>query len=237
MPNKFMNVFRTGNVNFLVFSTLVVNLGMAAPMAMADTVYKKSGWDLSYQSTLRNHPICGGEWMAWWPSSFSKRAVVDTLASYSGEETEASLLIETPDAHAGDPEAIWLFKTKTIAQSCKFSVRVASPCQELDPVRTEALIRRVMDYEPMRFTPAPDRSNGFLMNYFGFLSVYVDGRTMQRPIASIELFESLDKQTTHKVGVARLSKGLKELMQSTSAQGDQAAVEDALRRGANTQED
>jgi len=149
-------------------------------------------------------------------------------------EIEASLLIETPDARAGDPEAIWLFRTRTKAQSCTFSIRVVSPCKQLDPARTEAFIRDVMNYKVMQFSAATDKSNGLLMNYFGFLSVYVDGRAVQRPIASVELFDALDKQTKQKPEVARLSKGLEELMRATSVEEDQAEVEQALQREANT---
>jgi ankyrin repeat protein len=159
----------------------------SAAIAAADNL----PWDLSYQSALRDYPIPQNEFMATWPGRDSKRLIHEKLATYAGEKIEASLLIETPDRHAGDPMATWFIKTRTTAQSCIFHPKVSQPCEQLDPVRTEAFIREVMNLKPAKFSPS-NRSIGdaaggpIFANYFGFLSVYVDGRTLQRPIASVE---------------------------------------------------
>jgi hypothetical protein len=170
--------------------------------------------------------------MTWWPKWISKRALTDELAAYKGDRIEASLLIETPNPRAGEPDAIWFWKTKTSAHTCSFSVRVMSPCKQLDPARTLAFIREVVNYKPIQFTPVNEKSNGMLMNYFGFVSVYVDGRTLQRPIASVELFESLAKQTRQTADVARLAKAVEEQMRAASADEEQALVLEAFRRDA-----
>jgi hypothetical protein len=205
----------------------VVSAALSTRHAFAEADNLK--WDLTYQTALDDHPIDGSEWMASWPKWFAKRALTDELAAYSGEQIDASLLIETPNPHAGDPDAIWFFKTKTSAHTCSFSVRVMSPCKQVDPARTEIFIREVMNYKQVQFTPVKEKWNGMLMNYFGFLSAYVDGRTLQRPIATIELFESLAKQSTEAADVARLTRAVEEQMRAALADEDQAMVEEALR--------
>jgi ankyrin repeat protein len=148
-------------------------------------------WDLSYQSALRNYPIPQNEFMNTWPGRQSKRLIHEKLAAYAGERIEASLLVETPDRHAGDPMATWFIKTRSTAKSCTFHPKTSRPCEQLDPVRTEAFIREVMNFKPPKFSPSNESigdvaGTPIFANYFGFLSVYVDGRTLQRPIASVE---------------------------------------------------
>ncbi|QNA89363.1 ankyrin repeat domain-containing protein [Massilia sp. Dwa41.01b] len=149
-------------------------------------------WDLSYEGALRDHPIAHNEFMHFWPGRFPQRPIHERLASYSGEPIEASLLIERPDGHAGDPVAHWYVKTASRAGVCTLYKQEKRPCKGLDPTRLDAFIREVMAFKPVRFTPSDKKVIGneggrpILLNYFGFLSVYVDGRTLQRPLLALE---------------------------------------------------
>ena len=163
--------------------------GLSAPTALAAPDLK---WDLSYRSALREHPIADNEFMAFWPARYPKRAIHDKLANYAGERIEASLLIERPDGDSGHPFASWYIKTRTTAQVCTLYKEPHRPCKQLDPARTEAFISEVMNFKPLKFTPSKENQIGdvagtpILVNYVGFISVYVDGRALQRPIATVE---------------------------------------------------
>lgn len=203
-------------VRLLVSSWLILGNFVCLGAAFAATDLK---WDLSYQSALREHPIGDNEFMNIWPRGFPKRLIHERLANYAGEVIEASLLIEGPDGHAGDPLATWFVKTKTTAQSCTLHQRIHEPCEQLDPARTEAFIREVMSFKPLRLTPSPERKIGeaagkpILFNYSRFLSVYIGGRTLQRPIASIELGEpGLTAEEMKHPDAGRLSNAIARLM-------------------------
>lgn len=205
-------------------------------------------WDLSYQSALREHPIAENEFMQFWPRGFPKRLIHERLADYTGEPIEASLLIEGPDGHTGDPLATWVIKTRTTAQACTLHKRVHRPCEQLDPARTSAFIREVMDFKPPHVTLSPSRKivdgagKPILFNYVRFLSVYVEGRTLQRPIAAIELDESeLSPEEMKSPDARRLSNAVAKLTlppetyqkrQAEFAQQQRTtAFAEALRRG------
>ena len=174
----------------LFLGTLVVlACGVSAPAALAAPDLK---WDLSYRSALREHPIADNEFMAIWPDRYPKRPIHDKLANYAGERIEASLLIERPDGDSGYPFASWFIKTRTTAQVCSLYKDPERPCKQLDPARTEAFISEVMNFKPLKFTPSKENEIGnvdgtpILANYVGFISVYVNGRALQRPIAGVE---------------------------------------------------
>ena len=71
------------------------------------------------------------------------------------------------------------------------------PCKTLDPSRVENFMREVMRFKNL---PAQLSEQNVidkaadgkvtLLNYMGYLSVYVDGKSLQRPIALLELNES-----------------------------------------------
>lgn len=149
-------------------------------------------WDLSYRSALREHPIADNEFMAIWPGRYPKRPIHDKLANYAGERIEASLLIERPDGDSGHPFATWYIKTRTTAQVCTLYKEPDRPCKQLDPARVEAFISEVLDFKRLDFTPSNENKIGdlagtpILLNYAGFISVYMNGRALQRPIATIE---------------------------------------------------
>ena len=152
-------------------------------------------WDLSYQDALAAHPIASNEFMQTWPRSLSStRAIKASLAAYTGEPIEAAMLLETPDGHAGDPTAHWIIKTRSGASVCTMHVKVTpADCQPLDPARTVALMRSVsrLSALPAQTGNVSDEKGAdgrpILLNYLGFLSVYVDGVSLQRPIATIEM--------------------------------------------------
>ena len=195
-------------------------------------------WDLSYETALRVHPVAENEILRFWPARYPQRPIHERLASYSGEPIEASLLIEGPDGHAGDPVAHWTIKTRTTAQVCTLYKERKDRCKPLDPARTEAFIREVMDFRPLRITPSDKRKVGeaggkpILLNYVRFLSVYSGGRALQRPIAALELDDAgLTADEMRHPEAGRLSNALARLMLTDEAiRKRQAQAPDHLRR-------
>ncbi len=176
----------------LLAGVLLSGLMLGSQAAGIDAADLK--WDLSYQAALSEHPIGEHEFMSFWPARYPQRPIHDRLAKYRGEPVEASLLIEMPDGHTGDPSATWVIKTHRTAQLCNFHPKaLAAPCKQLDPARTEAIMREVMRLKPLASQDSDQNQIGkgedgvpILMNYMGFLSVYVDGRALQRPIVLSE---------------------------------------------------
>lgn len=205
--------FRNVSRRALLSNALLLGNLLIASMSLASPDLK---WDLSYQTALKNYPIGDNEFMSFWPSRYPKRPIHDKLASYAGDEIEASLLIEQPDGHTGDPSATWFIKTKSSAQACSFHPKhLNEPCKQLDPARTEAFIREVMNFAPLQFAPSNEAKIGdlggqpILLNYMGFVSVYVDGRALQRPIAILERSDSaLAMGKAHDEQAGRLSRAL-----------------------------
>jgi tetratricopeptide (TPR) repeat protein len=154
-------------------------------------------WDLSYQSALRDHPIAENEFMRIWPQQHPQRPIHDRLAAYKGEPIEASLLIERPDIHAGDAQATWFIVTRSGAQACPFHpLSLKQPCQTLDRERVQNAIRQIMltpDPRPPAGQGTVGDANYFgqgkplLMNYMGYVSAYIDGKVLQRPVSLTEL--------------------------------------------------
>ncbi|MES2259205.1 MAG: hypothetical protein V4724_11830 [Pseudomonadota bacterium] len=157
-------------------------------------------WDLTYQAALNAYPIDENEFMQYWIKDYPERPIHEKLAAYAGETIEASLLIEGPDGHAGEPQGRWFIKTRSSVQACWFHAKSSSPpCQTLDPARFDVFIREVMNFKPLEIQPAQQVETGkapedkpLLINYIAFLSIYLDGKTLQRPIALAELIESGD---------------------------------------------
>lgn len=154
-------------------------------------------WDLSYQSALRDHPIADNEFMRIWPQQHPQRPIHDKLAAYKGEPIEAALLIERPDIHAGDAQATWFIATRNGAQACPFHPQaLMQPCQTLDRQRVLAAIQQVMltpDPRPPAGQGTVADANYFgqgkplLLNYMGYVSAYLDGKVLQRPVSLTEL--------------------------------------------------
>lgn len=206
-------------------------------------------WDLSYESSLMVYPIADNEFMRIWVKRYPKRLIHEKLTEYTGQHIQASLLIERPDGHAGDPQALWFIKTATTAQACAFHPKIMNePCQSLDPSRTEEFIREVMRFEAMPIRPFGQNSIGederdgtpILINYVGFLSIFVEGAVLQRPIALTEMAEA-GAQPESNPDAGRLQRAIARLMLSDAefkkdqanleAQAKQRELENAVRYG------
>lgn len=157
------------------------------------------GWDLSYQTALNDYPMAANEFMRIWPGRYPKRLIHERLATYQGEAIEDSVLVEEPDSHTGDPLATWFIKTRSGAQLCVFHPKFSNrPCTPLERKQVTTLIQEIMAFAPLPMQPSkpspPTKGDGgdsMQINYFGFLSVYHAGKTLQRPIAMTERVESL----------------------------------------------
>jgi ankyrin repeat protein len=187
-------------------------------------------WDLSYESALRMHPIAENEFMRSWPARYPQRPIHARLASYSGEPIEASLLLEGPDGDAGAPVAQWFVKTRSAARVCILYKESKDGCEQLDPARTESFIREVMAFRPLRFTPSNMRAIGaaggkpVLANYTQFLSVYIGGRVLQRPLAALEMDAAGPASSEMRHPEAgRLSNALARLMRGDEEAGKRQA--------------
>ncbi|OEZ99734.1 tetratricopeptide repeat protein [Duganella sp. HH101] len=191
-------------------------------------------WDLSYQSALRDHPIAEREFMRVWPQQHPQRPIHQKLAEYAGGPIEASMLIEQPDGHAGDAIAQWFIKTRNTAQVCSFHPkRLNDECKKLDPARVETAIRDVLHMSD----PWPPSGDGLvvekdyfgpgkplLLNYFGYVSVYVDGVSSQRPVGGDEWGERLDKSRPAGPEAGRLQLAVAKAMEGAKATAPAAAV-------------
>jgi tetratricopeptide (TPR) repeat protein len=170
---------------------------MAGLLACCSVQAAELPWDLSYKSALRDHPIGEQEFMRIWPSQHPQRPIHQKLAGYAQQPIEASMLIERPDGHTGDPQATWFIKTRDTALACPFHPQsMKQPCKTLEPWRVEEAMREVM---AMR-DPAPPVGDGvvaeadyfgkgkpLLFNYVAYVSVYIDGKTLQRAVGATEL--------------------------------------------------
>lgn len=161
----------------------------AAPKDLASTLH----WDLTYRTALRDHPIPSNEFVALWAAELpDSRPIQETLARYAGAPVEAAVLIEIPDNRKGDSEATWFVKTKKTAQVCTIEQDEDEHCESLDPARTEAFVRTVMDLRMPALDPAEEpketdiAARPVLMGYHALLSVWIHGRALQRPVAARE---------------------------------------------------
>ena len=154
-------------------------------------------WDLSYRRALERHPIPATEFTRMWAARLEPdRPIIKAMSAYAGAPVQAALLIEKPDGHAGDPVATWFIKTAAGASVCTYHRQIEGGCEALDPVRAEQFMRDVMRFPEL--TPQKGRQvdeggaggPSMQVNYLGFLSVYVDGVALQRPIGAVELTTS-----------------------------------------------
>jgi hypothetical protein len=151
-------------------------------------------WDLTYRSALAAFPLADDEFLPGWIKAHPDRPIYQKLAEYSGEPIEASLLIEEPAGGADSGSmAKWLIKTKSSASLCTYfqSSKNSQGCQSLDPVRAEAVIRKVMGMKPLLIKEGGAVNHladgkKTVKNYEGFLSIYWNGVSLQRPIHRLE---------------------------------------------------
>ena len=153
------------------------------------------GWDLSYAAALAAHPVSKDEFLPTWIRLHARRPVHTRFASYAGDPILGTLLIEEPDRHAGDPLATWVVRTRTAASVCTFHAKFMDrPCESVGTGRADAFLRKVMSFEPSRAQTTEDDVIGkddqgapIRFSQVGFLSVWVDGRSLQRPISAVEM--------------------------------------------------
>jgi hypothetical protein len=146
-------------------------------------------WDLGYKATLRAHPLANRGSVGEWIGAYPVRPIHQRLAEYKGAPIEASLLIEQAGPHTGDPLATWIIATRDGAQVCGFDKRSTGQiCGPLDRARAIAIIR---DVAAMPDPPPPDltKEKTKYGDYFGLLSVYLDGKAMQRPLRRVEWYD------------------------------------------------
>ena len=155
-------------------------------------------WDLSYQAAIQT--MDAREFLPYWVSEHPKRPVHTKMQEYVGDTIESSVLIETPDSHAGSPMATWFIRTRNSAVACTFHHKFMNkPCDPLDPKKMDQFIRELRGFVALPPPKDPSRaavgkSHGdqppFFFNYVGFLSIYQHGTVLQRPIAMAERFIS-----------------------------------------------
>jgi len=147
-------------------------------------------WDLDYRAALRDHPVAAQEGWSDWVAKYPRRPIHQLLADWSGPPIEASLLIEQSGPHSSNTLATWIYITRDDAQWCGFDER-SMPlkqkiCAPIERAVAQDIIRDVM---AMPDPPPPVRAAGkpdYQMFYFGLLSVYLDGKTLQRPLKLAE---------------------------------------------------
>ena len=204
-------------------------------------------WDLTYQTVLKNYPLSNDEFLPIWIASMPARSVHEKLVAYKGEPILASVLIETPDMHAGDPLADWIIKTKTSAVRCQFHPKfLERKCIKLDRVKTDRFISALSRFKPM-VLKAPSKSvigkfgdgREQLFNYVGFVSIFANGAASQRPIATAELMNfgmNPENEASPEAGrmaleLARLTmtaSQFKEFQTANAAQTQDMALRSAL---------
>jgi hypothetical protein len=145
-------------------------------------------WDLSYESAIKQYALADNEFMYRWPKSLAVRPIHEKLSQYQGEEIIASVLIEKPDGHAGDPSAIWFIQTKFDAKFCFFyKKQMNEACNAIDVERFQVFVREVLAFPRLKPINNQLIDQNTQLNYFGFISIYENGRSTQRPIFIQEL--------------------------------------------------
>lgn len=176
------------------FAAVMVAGGLSAGAALAAA---QLPWDLGYKTVLANAQLPKDEFLPVWLGRNPARLIQEKMDGYSGEAIEASVLIEMPDMHAGDPLAIWYVKTANGGRACEYHPKFpAGRCSDVDPARVERFAREAMDFAPIGNATAEreaiardERGRAVYFSYLGFLSIYVDGKAVQRPITTTEFFD------------------------------------------------
>ena len=151
----------------------------------ADVVNRGFGWNLAYETLLRESAICPGHPFCEVLANKPQPPIDEQVAALQRDLIISSLLFELPDGHAG-MAATWIVRTKDQAFVWVFqgqSVKVDKqriPESEYDLVFEEMACWR--QAEPLK------RDFGE-KGYIGFLSLYKDGRSRQMLLTFNDLFE------------------------------------------------
>lgn len=141
-------------------------------------------WDLSYGSVLRDRPMAQRE-LGPWLKRVEKSLVRPPLDAYDGAPIEAALLIEQPAPVRGDVATRWVVATRAGAEVCVGGAsRKDQMCRPMERARAEGIIRDLLALrEP---APADGNPREPVENYIGLMSLYVDGKVVQRPLGKAE---------------------------------------------------
>jgi hypothetical protein len=179
---------------------------MAALLLCCSAQAAELPWDLTYRSVLTKYPVADRE-MGEWIAAAPKRQVVLQLAEYKGAPIEASLLTEQAAPVEGGLVSIWVMSTRDSAQACTLATRrETQACRPIDRARAEEIIRAVAN---LPAPPQPDERGGKVRydNYVSLLSVYVDGKAVQRPVLSSEAIDC-NAEAAGRSGATPMSKAL-----------------------------
>ncbi len=141
-------------------------------------------WDLTYQSVLRDRPDARRELGPWF-DGVKKAVVRPPLDQLDGAKIEAALLIEQPAPVQGGVATTWLVATRDGAQVCVYGTRLEKQsCRPIDRARADGIIGDLLNLrEP---APPAGKPREIADNYIGLMSLYLDGRGVQRPLAKAE---------------------------------------------------
>lgn len=182
-------------------------------------------WDLSYANALNAYPMAKGEFLPVWIATHPNRPIHEKMAGYTSAPIEASVLIEKPDLHAGDPFATWIIVTKTAASACVFHQKFMDrPCQALDRTRAQEFVKTLAVFKPVALASQASNVIGqgpagedILLNYIGFVSIFQGGQVIQRPAATLEFSEpQLQPVTEPDADTGRIDKAIARLVLSDS---------------------
>lgn len=162
----------------LIAALLVCSAAQASPLP----------WDMDYNAVLRDHPAAADEGWRDWLAKYPRRPIHQLLEQWAGPPIEASLLIEQPGPHTADPLATWIYITRDGAQWCGFDTRSLSLKQHYcNPIERDVAQEVIRDVMAMPDPPPPVRNaQDYRAFYFGFVSLYIDGKSLQRPLKNQE---------------------------------------------------
>lgn len=190
-------------------------------------------WDLGYGSVLRTYAVASNEFLRTWLQSNPQRPILDQVARYAGEPITASMLLDMPDSHAGDPAAVWLIETRRYAMFCSWQKRGANaPCKSVDSTLAGNIIRELMRAKPPASVPGEQKlvyqdaqGHATFLNYAGFVSFYDHGQTLQRPIALNELRGTSQPGVAPDAEAGRLARALARLAASPEEWQKEEAIQ------------
>ena len=146
------------------------------------------GWDLTYDSLLRNAGVCPGELYCEIAAQKPQPPVDKLFAEWQGDPIVSSILIELPDGHA-DMAASWLIRTTKQAFWWKYHPHHSDligmqplPAQDYD--RAFETIACCQQDDPTNRRFFDGKGDG----YIGFLSLYKEGKSRQMLLTSRDLF-------------------------------------------------
>lgn len=170
-------------------------------------------WDLSYRSVLTDYAVPQSEFIHTWLKRHPHRLIEDKVKDYSGERITASVLIEMQDMHVGEPLAWWFVQTKTSASICEYHSKFPDGrCLDLPQGAVLRLAKDIRAFPALAYADVKspsfalgedEKGNPVLGNYAGVVSLYLAGKTIQRPVFLFELSEDEMLRETDKTRARR----------------------------------